>query len=150
MDQEGNINIKLNEVVVTANLGSTDLYEPSGRANRGTRTVVNDLYRGITFTEDPSLGKGAGITTPLFGGIRVYSLNDIALKQHEYGHFLYVQRYGIFNYYLGVAPASIISAWLEPWGPHNKFWTERIANEFAEEHFGSSLAPDFKRRFPSK
>lgn len=88
-----------------------------------------------------------GITTPPLG-IFVEEGASVALKQHEYGHFLQYRKMGAVNYYMNVALPSIINEAenkLERalFGrtvfsvPHFYYRTETNANSQSQSFFGN-------------
>ena len=91
-------------------------------------------FPGITIIESNMLKSGMGVCMPPFG-IVVYRGVSLALKQHEYGHFLQYRQMGFFRFYLTVGFPSLWSATFFPKN-HINLKVEKDANKRASIFFG--------------
>jgi hypothetical protein len=91
-------------------------------------------FPGITIIESNMLKRGMGICLPPFG-IVVYRGASLALKQHEYGHFLQYRQMGFLRFYLVVGLPSLWSAVFFPEN-HFNLKVEKDANKRASAFFG--------------
>ncbi len=91
-------------------------------------------FPGISIRESKLLKWGMGVCLPPFG-IFVYEGASIAVKQHEFGHFLQYQEMGFLKFYLFVGIPSLWSAALFPKLHHQRSF-EKNANERSRAFFG--------------
>lgn len=105
-------------------------------------------FQGIRVIAAEWLRPGGACCLPSVGiFVHPGSVNDLALLQHEYGHYLqYAQAYGP-SWYWRVGLPSVLNYWRT--GGAQTFWTEADANRRAAAHFGADLHPHFKRYFPT-
>jgi hypothetical protein len=90
--------------------------------------------------------------------------NDVALVQHEFGHYLdyllaedimitSVVNNGppILGFYNMIGLPSLFNAATGVGGNHKNYWTETRANDWAKWYFGNSLSDEFGpgKRFPT-
>jgi hypothetical protein len=92
-----------------------------------------DYYRDATLVETTFSGWGAftlGTFITAQGGTEVGD----PLFQHEYGHTYQSSILGPF-YFMVIAVPSLISASINDYDGHNKFYTESWANYYSRKHF---------------
>ena len=93
-------------------------------------------FSGIKVQEHRLLRQGTGVCLPPLG-IFVYKGASIAVKQHEYGHYLQYRAMGFWKFYLLVGIPSLWSATLFP-KRHRYRSFERDANNRSRAFFGEN------------
>ena len=141
-------------------------YSPYGSSIQFNGGSVQNYFDGLHFyaiftdaTGKATIFPGVEITNPTFGGSNGYTIDgnivvpssfDLALLEHEYGHFLQSQIFGNNYFDFFIAP---ISAWNMKFSPnsHDSFWTETGANSLSNIFFGSNsvIANNPNGRFPT-
>lgn len=106
--------------------------------------MAQNDFPGIKIIESSILKRGMGVCLPPVG-IIIYQGASLALKQHEYGHFLQYRQMGFFRFYLKVGIPSLWSATFYPRNHYN-LNVERDANKRAAAFFGEN-APISNARF---
>ena len=112
----------------------------------GNEIKFNEPFYGINIYKAKMADGGGAVTLPPFGifidpGYYSYLENRpdpnelLALKQHEFGHFLQWLTGSTVTYYCIISPYSIGSTKLA--NNHQKSWTEKGANTLAHSFFGS-------------
>lgn len=95
-------------------------------------------FSGIRICETSFFKKGSGICLPPIG-VFVSKNASLAIKQHEYGHFLQYQEMGFFYFYFQIGLPSLWSATFFPKLHHQRSF-ERDANKRSRAYFGTHSA----------
>jgi hypothetical protein len=98
------------------------------------------IFDGVSIT-DSKVINNTGYTL-LFGSTgSIHADNGFPLSrlEHEYGHYLQGQYYGVGIYYSVILPASLYSMKFDSKN-HDNYWTEKDANAWATFYFGIQSA----------
>lgn len=98
--------------------------------------MSHKLFSGIRIYELSWMKKGMGVCLPPLG-VFVCGGASLALKQHEYGHYLQYKGMGFWRFYLNVGIPSLRSAIFNPQN-HSTLEVEKDANRRAVAFFGKA------------
>lgn len=96
--------------------------------------MSHKLFSGIKIYESSWMKRGLGVSLPPLG-IFVSQGASLALKQHEYGHYLQYKEMGFWQFYTKVGFPSFMSASFNPQN-HSRLEVEKDANRRAVLFFG--------------
>ena len=108
--------------------------------------MKDKAFTNIKIYEKKSMKKGTGICLPPLG-IFVSKGASLALKQHEYGHFLQYKAMGFWKFYLYIGIPSIKSAYFNPRN-HRLHPVEKDANKRASIYFGKDAPINNQQIWP--